>query len=112
MKPYLHSRRGNIRFGYFFHEPIFAWLVLLLPVVVLPAPAMENTNVLEIKSVTVSGKSLQLQDNENIGLGPFPENIAFGFGPGTNAVESAAPSCAICWRDTTVLGMKVPPKWG
>jgi signal transduction histidine kinase len=87
MKSSLRSSNGNFRFGKFFPESIFASLVLLLPMVALPVQATEDTDVLEVKSVTVNGKPLPLQGKENIGLGPFPENIVFGFGPGTNAVK-------------------------
>ena len=87
MKPSLRSSNGNFRFRKFFPGSIFAALVLLLLVVALPVSALEDTDVLEIKSVTVNGKPLPLEGKENIGLGPFPENIVFGFAPGTNAVK-------------------------
>jgi len=59
-------------------------LVLLLPVAVSSLRAAEVTNALEIQSVTVNGKPLLFRGKENINLGSSPENIAFGFGPGTN----------------------------
>jgi signal transduction histidine kinase len=86
MKSSLRSSNGNFHLGKFFPGSIFASLVLLL-MVALPVSAAEDTDLLEIKSVTVNGKPLPLQGKENIGLGPFPENIVFGFGPGTNAVK-------------------------
>src|SRR5882724_12529909 len=59
-------------------------LVLLLPVAVSSLRAAEATNALDIQSVTVNGKPLPFRGKENINLGSSPENIAFGFGPGTN----------------------------
>jgi signal transduction histidine kinase len=59
-------------------------LVLLLPVAVSSLRAAEITNALEIQSVTVNGKSLPFRGKDNISLGSSPENIAFGFGSGTN----------------------------
>jgi signal transduction histidine kinase len=87
MKSSLRSSNGHFRLGKILSEPILASLVLLLPVVALPLRATDNTNVLEIKSVTVNGKSLPLQGKENISLGPFPGNIVFGFGPVTKPVK-------------------------
>jgi signal transduction histidine kinase len=59
-------------------------LVLLLLGAVSSLRAAEVTNSLEIQSVMVNGKSMPFRGKENINLGSSPENIAFGFGPGTN----------------------------
>ena len=47
--------------------------------------AAEATNSLEIQYVNVAGRSLPFQGKESVSLGPFPENIVFGFGQDTNA---------------------------
>jgi signal transduction histidine kinase len=48
--------------------------------------AAEDTNLLEIQSVTASGKELQFQGKTEVNLGSSPENITFGFGAGTNSL--------------------------
>jgi len=59
-------------------------LALLLPAVAFPLPAVEATNALEIRYISVNGKSLPFQGEQSVSLGSFPKNIVFGFGPGTN----------------------------
>ena len=72
--------------GVFLRKPGPAWLALavLLPVAVLPLRAEGTTNILEIQSINVNGKALPFRGKESVSLGPFPENIVFGFWPGTN----------------------------
>jgi len=72
--------------GGFVRKPRPAWLALavLLRVAVLPLRAEEPPNTLEIQSINVNGKALPFRGKESVSLGPFPENIVFGFGPGTN----------------------------
>ncbi len=57
----------------------------LLLVVAASLQAADTANLLQIQSVSVNGKSLPFRGKENVNLGPFPENIVFGFGQGTNA---------------------------
>ncbi len=59
--------------------------MLPLLAVALSLRAVETTNMLRIQSVSVNGKSLLFRGKESVNLGPFPENIIFVFGPGTNA---------------------------
>lgn len=49
--------------------------------------AVAATNTLEIQSVTVNGHSIPLGGDGSVDLGPFPENILFGFRPGTNSTR-------------------------
>ena len=86
MKRSPRSTGDYFRSGIFFRKPRLAWLALavLLPVGVLPSRAEETNNTLEIQSITVNGKLQPFQGRENINLGPFPENVIFGFGAGTN----------------------------
>lgn len=58
---------------------------LFLPAAALRLRAAEVTNALEIQSVNVAGKSLPFRGKDSVNLGPFPENVVFGFGQGTNA---------------------------
>ncbi|MGH7989148.1 MAG: sensor histidine kinase [Limisphaerales bacterium] len=46
--------------------------------------ANQGTNILEIQSVLVDGKSISLSPAGKVNLGPFPKNISFNFGPGSN----------------------------
>lgn len=86
MKFGLRSISGNFLPVKVFWQPNLAWLalVLLLPELAIPLPAVEATNALEIQSVSVNGKSLSFHGEESVSLGSFPENIVFSFGPGTN----------------------------
>lgn len=44
----------------------------------------DETNLIEIRSVVVNGKSQPFQHKESVNLGTHPENIVFGFGAATN----------------------------
>jgi signal transduction histidine kinase len=46
-----------------------------------------NTNLLEISSVAVNGKSLRWKPGKELNLGAFPKNIIFGFGRVGEAVQ-------------------------
>ena len=63
-------------------------LALLLFIFTPSLWAAEATNLLEIQYVNVAGRSLPFQGKESVSLGPFPENIVFGFGQDTNAGQS------------------------
>jgi signal transduction histidine kinase len=86
VKSSLRSIGGNFLPGEIFWQPKPAWLALalLLPAVAFPLPAVEATNALEIRYISVNGKSLPFQGEQSVSLGSFPKNIVFGFGPGTN----------------------------
>jgi signal transduction histidine kinase len=82
MKGSLRSINGYFRFGKALPKPILAWLALVL---FLPSGAAGDTNMLEIQSISVNGKSLPFRGTKDVSLGSSPENIVFGFGPVTNA---------------------------
>jgi signal transduction histidine kinase len=71
-------------------------IILLTAALLAPAAAVENREgqpeamALEIQSVSVEGNNLPLGQNLHATLGPFPQNIVFGFGPAANS--SQAPS--------------------
>ncbi len=77
MKPIFHFCRGG-------WPAIMAGFGLLAAALSLQA---EDTNVLEIQSISANGKELPFQDRNAVSLGSFPENITFRFGPGANAVK-------------------------
>src|SRR5579864_4465366 len=82
MKSSLRSCNGNFRYGKFLPKAILA-LLILAGVALLWAS--EDTNTLEIQSISVNGKLLSSQGKESVSLGASPENIIFSFGPGMNA---------------------------
>jgi signal transduction histidine kinase len=82
MKSNLRLANGYLRFRKCLPGAILACLVL---VEVVSLWAAEDTNTLEIQSISVNGKSLSFQGKESVSLGSSPENIIFSFGPGTNA---------------------------
>jgi signal transduction histidine kinase len=84
MKSCLRPNAGRVRFGKRAAKSMATWLALsLLPVV----GAVAATNTLDIQYVNVAGKSLPFRDKDGVSIGPFPDNIVFGFGPTTNATE-------------------------
>ncbi len=86
MKPDSYSRAGIFRLGEIVFRP-GRMRVALLPLVLaaaLSSPAAETTNILQVQSIGVNGKSLSFEGKESVNLGSVPENIVFGFGQGTN----------------------------
>jgi signal transduction histidine kinase len=59
-------------------------LALFLPLAVSILRAADTNSALEIQYVHENGKPLPLLKKDNLNLGSFPQNIVFGFGPGTN----------------------------
>jgi len=59
-----------------------------------PSPAADQLSVapescaLEIQSVVADGKRAPLGHDGNVTLGPFPQNISFGFGPAANSTQT------------------------
>src|ERR1700722_16632570 len=49
--------------------------------------AADDTNELEIKSITVEGKSLPLPLSESLSLGYFPKDISFRFGAANTNIQ-------------------------
>jgi signal transduction histidine kinase len=87
MKSSLRSTGESFLPVEFLWKPSPAGLVmaLWLTVAVLPLRAAEATNTLDIQFLNANGKSLPIRGKESVSLGPFPENIVFGFGVVTNA---------------------------
>jgi signal transduction histidine kinase len=81
VKSSLLSPDEHLRFGKVFFKAILAWLVF---VGMAPLWAAQDTNTLEIQSISVNGKALPFQGKESISLGSLPENIIFDFGADTN----------------------------
>ncbi|HEX3798348.1 MAG TPA: sensor histidine kinase [Verrucomicrobiae bacterium] len=66
-------------------------LLLALWAVTLYAANEASTNdesgLLEIRSVSLSGKAIPLHGDAKLNLGRFPENVVFGFGPSKGATR-------------------------
>jgi signal transduction histidine kinase len=52
------------------------------------SPATPSSDVIEIQSVAVNGKSIPLTGKTRINTGPAPQNITFTFGQATNATRA------------------------
>jgi len=65
MKSSHHANGGNFPTGEIFRKPNPAWLTSALWLFVAPLPLQAaDTNILEIQSVNVNGKSLPFQGKE------------------------------------------------
>jgi signal transduction histidine kinase len=51
------------------------------------ARAADDSHPLAMHSVAVNGKTISFAEHKPVNLGPFPNNIVFGFGPDKNAVN-------------------------
>src|ERR1051326_5361535 len=51
----------------------------------MAASHASTTNLLEIQSVAINGKTIPLAGKTRIGTGPSPQNISFTFGAVTNS---------------------------
>lgn len=52
------------------------------------AETTNTANLLQIQAVSVNGKALPFHGKDNVGLGPSPENVVFGFGRGAGTNRS------------------------
>ena len=88
MKPDPGATAGKYLSANIFRRPILAWLSLILGALPagVPQPAASATNTLAILSVNVNGKAVPVRGGD-ARLGPFPENIAIGFGADTYGGE-------------------------
>ena len=64
--------------------PVFVAVVGIVAAI-LPCAAADQTNSLAIQSVIVNDKTIPFANHDPVNLGAFPVNIAFRFGPETNA---------------------------
>src|SRR5947209_4728888 len=68
---------------------ISSWLLCLCAATAAPhSPPTRSTEAVEIRSVTVNGKSISAAGKTKIDSGPAPQNISFAFGPATNSTRA------------------------